>query len=142
MMSGAHHSFEFLLLSFLDKTCSKDSFYRPRQFVDLDGKVSSQVDIDFLPLFVGQHNCFVLFNNETIGQFVYAVLAKATLPLPSPVYKSHWNTDGSSSNIGRKRYNILKVCVHCILVRFTGDLYVYCFVVQVILAFSGSQPPL
>lgn len=44
---------------------------------------TTEVELDFLPFHVGDHQCTVIFLNEKIGEFVYLVDAKALAPLPS-----------------------------------------------------------
>lgn len=58
------------------------AFYSPVSSVYLDANSSTTVEIHFLPFNVGDRQCSVIFLNEEIGEFLYSIEAKSTLPLP------------------------------------------------------------
>lgn len=58
------------------------AFYSPVSSVYLDAKSSTTVEIHFLPFNVGERQCSIIFLNEEIGEFLYSIEAKATMPLP------------------------------------------------------------
>ncbi|KAL8606797.1 hypothetical protein ACOMHN_049626 [Nucella lapillus] len=68
-----------------DDTPRLSAFFSPMGSVYLEANVSAEVEVDFLPFSVGERQCSVIFLNETIGEFLYSIEAKATLPLASPL---------------------------------------------------------
>ena len=68
-----------------DDTPKLSAFFSPTGSVYLEAHSSAEVEVDFLPFSVGERQCSVIFLNETIGEFLYSIEAKATLPLPSPL---------------------------------------------------------
>lgn len=58
------------------------AFYSPISSIYLDADSSSTVEIHFLPFSVGERQCSVIFLNEDVGEFLYSVEAKSSLPLP------------------------------------------------------------
>lgn len=58
------------------------AFYSPISSVYLDANSSVTAEIHFLPFNVGERQCSVIFLNEEVGEFLYSIEAKATLPLP------------------------------------------------------------
>lgn len=60
----------------------KGVFFSPMQSVYLEAHSSEEVEVDFLPFSIGDHQCSVIFQNESIGEFLYSIEAKALLPLP------------------------------------------------------------
>ncbi|XP_052240686.1 cilia- and flagella-associated protein 47-like isoform X3 [Dreissena polymorpha] len=61
------------------------AFYSPVSSVYLDVAASTTVEIHFLPFNVGERQCSVIFLNEAVGEFLYSIEARATLPLPDIV---------------------------------------------------------
>ena len=47
--------------------------------------MSTNLEIHFLPFTIGERQCSVIFVNESIGEFLYSIEAKSTLPLPNMV---------------------------------------------------------
>ncbi|XP_070190234.1 cilia and flagella-associated protein 47-like isoform X3 [Littorina saxatilis] len=68
-----------------DDTPKLSAFFSPMGTVYLKAKSKAEVEVDFLPFSVGERQCSVIFLNETIGEFLYSIEAKAALPLPSPL---------------------------------------------------------
>ncbi|XP_053397416.1 cilia- and flagella-associated protein 47-like isoform X4 [Mercenaria mercenaria] len=61
------------------------AFYSPVSSVYLDAYSSTTVEIHFLPFNVGERQCSVIFLNEEVGEFLYSIEAKSTMPLPDVV---------------------------------------------------------
>ncbi|KAL3884217.1 hypothetical protein ACJMK2_030436, partial [Sinanodonta woodiana] len=61
------------------------AFYSPVSTVNLNLNESATVEIHFLPFNIGERQCSVIFLNEALGEFLYCIQAKATLPLPTAV---------------------------------------------------------
>ncbi|ESO84826.1 hypothetical protein LOTGIDRAFT_196276 [Lottia gigantea] len=61
------------------------AFSLPVKSVYLGPGQTAEVEVDFLPFFTGDRQCSVVFLNDDIGEFLYSIEAKATLPLPSPL---------------------------------------------------------
>ena len=61
------------------------AFFSPVSTVYLEGKMSTNLEIHFLPFSIGERQCSVIFVNESIGEFLYSIEAKSTLPLPNMV---------------------------------------------------------
>ncbi|XP_076467202.1 cilia and flagella-associated protein 47-like [Babylonia areolata] len=72
-----------LFASKKDDTPRLSAFFSPVSSVYLEPNATAEVEVDFLPFAVGERQCSVIFLNETIGEFLYSIEAKATLPLPS-----------------------------------------------------------
>ena len=73
--------------------------------IEADG--SGFVEVGFLPFNLGQHQCTVIFVNETIGEFLYAVHATTTLPLAAHVpYTPGGARISNSAAAGRTIYNL------------------------------------
>ncbi|XP_048239518.1 cilia and flagella-associated protein 47-like isoform X3 [Haliotis rufescens] len=62
---------------------SLSAFFSPMKTVYLEPHATAEVEIHFLPFAVGDRQCSVIFLNETVGEFLYSIEAKAKLPLPS-----------------------------------------------------------
>ncbi|XP_052808119.1 cilia- and flagella-associated protein 47-like isoform X2 [Mya arenaria] len=65
-----------------DDESMMSAFYSPVSSIFLDANATTTVEIHFLPFNVGERQCSVIFLNEEIGEFLYSIEAKATLPLP------------------------------------------------------------
>ena len=61
------------------------AFYSPISSVYLDAKSSTTIEIHFLPFNVGERQCSVIFLNEDVGEFLYSIEAKSSMPLPDAV---------------------------------------------------------
>lgn len=59
------------------------AFYTPMASVHLEALGSSEVEIHYLPFNVQEHQCSIIFMNESVGEFVYSIEATALQPLPS-----------------------------------------------------------
>ncbi|XP_059154686.1 cilia- and flagella-associated protein 47-like isoform X2 [Physella acuta] len=59
------------------------AFYTPMASVHFEALGSSDVEIHYLPFSVQEHQCSIIFMNESIGEFVYSIEATALQPLPS-----------------------------------------------------------
>ena len=66
------------LLSNIDTTMS--AFSCPVKSIKLAGKGQGQVELHFLPFQVGPRHCTLIFVNEAVGEFLYAVDAVALEP--------------------------------------------------------------
>ena len=70
---------------FLDEGSQMSAFFSPISTVYLEGDMSTNLEIHFLPFTIGERQCSVIFVNESIGEFLYSIEAKSTLPLPNMV---------------------------------------------------------
>ena len=75
---------------FYDYYCLPDhpvmsSFNIRSSEIALEANGSGLIELGFLPFNLGQHNCTVIFVNEKIGEFLYAINATSTPPLPAHV---------------------------------------------------------
>ena len=61
------------------------AFHCRANTIYLEAAETSTVDINFLPFQTGKRQCSLIFVNENIGEFVYAVEGHATLPKPFAV---------------------------------------------------------
>ncbi|XP_055954756.1 cilia and flagella-associated protein 47 [Patella vulgata] len=68
-----------------DEAMTLSAFSSPMKTFYLEAGGSAEVQVDFLPFFTGDRQCSVIFLNDNIGEFLYSIEAKATLPLPSPL---------------------------------------------------------
>ena len=102
-----------------DDTPKLSAFFSPLGSVYLEAKTSGEVEVDFLPFSVGERQCSVIFLNETIGEFLYSIEAKSSLPLPSALPytpSSHSVRISSAAAAGRNVCNTTSVC--CLFVCF------------------------
>lgn len=61
------------------------AFFSSISTINIGPQETKTVDIHFLPFSVGDRQCSVIFLNESIGEFLYSIEAKSTLPLPAPI---------------------------------------------------------
>lgn len=61
------------------------AFFSPVSSVTLGPKETRSIEVHFLPFSVGDRQCSVILLNESIGEFLYSIEAKATMPLPAPI---------------------------------------------------------
>ena len=113
----------FIYDSYTGSSCITDddtqmsAFYSPISSVYLHANSSTTLEIHFLPFNVGERQCSVIFLNEEVGEFLYSIEAKATLPLPDvlPFVKTtHSVRISSAAAAGRSRNSengIIKVTV-------------------------------
>ena len=74
--------------------------------VHLDANATTTVEIHFLPFNIGERQCSVIFLNEEIGEFLYSIEAKSTLPLPDalPFVKTGHSVRISSAAAAGKKF--------------------------------------
>ena len=73
----------------------------------LPGNKSAPIVIDFLPYEIGKRQCSIVFVNETIGEFLYAVEGVSTMPLPLAIpYKPTPGSIRISSAVAAGSYDI------------------------------------
>ncbi|XP_071134806.1 cilia- and flagella-associated protein 47-like isoform X3 [Mytilus edulis] len=61
------------------------AFFSPISSVNIGPQETKTIEIHFLPFSVGDRQCSVIFLNENIGEFLYSIEAKSTMPLPAPI---------------------------------------------------------
>lgn len=64
----------------LDADAEMQCFSCSTKSVFLEARGSGSVDIQFLPFQTGKRQCFVIFANTEIGEFLYAIDAMGCLP--------------------------------------------------------------
>lgn len=76
---------QLLLYNLLPDGKLLSAFHSPSQSVYLGANGSAEVTIHFLPFQLGKRQCSVIFINEEVGEFLYAIDATATVPLSAPL---------------------------------------------------------
>ncbi|XP_078495986.1 cilia- and flagella-associated protein 47 isoform X1 [Ciona intestinalis] len=66
-------------------TSQLTAFFCHECYISLETGKSKVLQLDFLPFSIGRKYCSVLFVDEDVGEFLYAVEATSSLPLPSSV---------------------------------------------------------
>ncbi|XP_076799523.1 cilia- and flagella-associated protein 47-like isoform X2 [Clavelina lepadiformis] len=66
-------------------TSQLTAFYCHQSHISLNVGQSSVLQLDFLPFTLGRKFCSILLVDENVGEFLYAVEAVSSLPLPSVV---------------------------------------------------------
>lgn len=61
------------------------SFFCEVKMLRLDSCGKATLEICFLPLTMGRHQCTVIFTDEVVGEFLYLIIGSAVMPLPEPV---------------------------------------------------------
>ena len=81
--------------------------------VHLDANATTTVEIHFLPFNIGERQCSVIFLNEEIGEFLYSIEAKSTLPLPDalPFVKTGHSVRISSAAAAGKDILLNQYCL-------------------------------
>jgi hypothetical protein len=88
------------------------AFFSSVSTINIGPQETKTVDIYFLPFSVGDRQCSVIFLNESIGEFLYSIEAKSTLPLPAPIpfVKSQYNVVKPKIELGLSF--IVSILVH------------------------------
>ncbi|KAI0223616.1 Cilia- and flagella-associated protein 47 [Lamellibrachia satsuma] len=60
-------------------------FFSQKPTVYLPANKSAQIVVNFLPYEIGKRQCSIIFVNENIGEFLYAIEGVSTMPLPLPI---------------------------------------------------------
>ena len=60
-------------------------FFSQKPTVHLPANKSAQIVVNFLPYEIGKRQCSIIFVNEDIGEFLYAIEGVSTMPLPLPI---------------------------------------------------------
>lgn len=96
------------------------AFWSSISSVEFDALSTVEVEVDFLPFHIGSLQCSILFLNEHIGEFIYSIEAKSTLPLPFmvPFHKGHEGSRVTSATAALHSQGLLKddniiIYLHC-----------------------------
>lgn len=58
----------------------KHFLFVQKKIVFSDGDSTEKIDLEFIPISLGEFHCFLLFYNPDLGEFVYEIVGKSTLP--------------------------------------------------------------